>query len=125
MNDAEKKVLAILAANHRGGNEFLFCSFSSLGSETNLERKVVRRACRSLARKGYARFASGLWTEDGEPAGSGYGATHDGLKAAALLPRPCQYCERTWIEPPAEQCEECSAVFQRARTANAATINHG
>lgn len=119
MNDDEKKVLAILAGNYRGGDEFLFFDFSSLGSETNLDRKLVRRACRSLTRRGYARFASGLWTEDGEPAGSGYGATRDGLKAAETLPRPCPCCERTWIEPPAEECAECSAVLSRARRADA------
>jgi monoamine oxidase len=43
-----------------------------------MNRKRIRRACRSLARKGLAEFHRGLWRESGEPGGSGYGATRAG-----------------------------------------------
>jgi hypothetical protein len=59
------------------------CGFAPLIEDTGLTRPEVRSACRSLAQKGLARFASGLWTEDYEPAGSGYGLTYEGAKYAS------------------------------------------
>jgi hypothetical protein len=41
-------------------------------------RTAVRRACRSLARKGLAEYHKGLWTMDGVPGGAGYAATMAG-----------------------------------------------
>ncbi len=38
----------------------------------------IRLSCRYLKRKGYADFSSGLWSEDGEMMGSGYGSTKAG-----------------------------------------------
>lgn len=81
VSENERKVLgALLEGEGYGG--FSAFGFRSLVSMTGLERKVVRRACRSLARKGLAEFHKGLWTEDGEPAGSGYSATKKSLEAA-------------------------------------------
>ena len=77
MNENEKYVLMTMLDN---GREF-FYSFAALGSE----RKVIRRACRSLARKGLTRFGKGLWNEDGEPVGSGYALTDEGAVEASIL----------------------------------------
>jgi hypothetical protein len=86
MNDTERKVLAFLAEN--GSEYFCYMGFAAIVADTKLDRKQVRRACRSLARKGLAKFSSGLWTEDGEPAGSGYGVTKDGVQMSqSLVPR--------------------------------------
>ncbi|MCW2276336.1 DNA-binding MarR family transcriptional regulator [Rhodoblastus acidophilus] len=71
LNATETTVLAAL----QGANgDYCFRNFTFLSRETGLDRQQVRRACRSLARKGLAVFGRGLWTEDGTPAGSGYAA---------------------------------------------------
>lgn len=57
--------------------------FAPLARFTKLERNIVRRCCRSLARKGLTSFERGLWSEGGEPAGSGYGLTREGHSLAA------------------------------------------
>ena len=75
LNDNEQKVLGALNFSADG---VCFCGFAWLMDETGLDRKAVRRACRSLRRKGLAQFAIGLWNEDGEPRGSGYAATEVG-----------------------------------------------
>lgn len=77
MNAAEKRVLRFLV--DQGGEYF---SFAPIMLETRLSRKVVRLACRSLARKGLASFRNGLWTEDGDLYGSGYTATEAGHSIA-------------------------------------------
>lgn len=60
-----------------GGRDYFF-NFITIMSHVDLTRAQVKRAVRSLARKGLAEFRSGLMTEDGEVAGSGYGATTEG-----------------------------------------------
>ncbi len=66
----EVAVLQFLSA-HRADEENCY-PFAPIAQRTGLDRRRVRRACRSLARKGLTQFERGLWTEDGEPAGSGY-----------------------------------------------------
>lgn len=81
LNEIESKVLGALVGaydTYAGGG---FCSFNFLSSETGFDRKQVRRACRSLKRKGLSEFGKGLWNDDGEPAGSGYSATRQGCIA--------------------------------------------
>lgn len=61
--EAQRRIAALrAAAAHRSG----------------LDRHLVRRTVRALARKGFVTLLRGLWTEDGEPAGSGYGITQAG-----------------------------------------------
>jgi len=79
VNENERKVLEQLAED----DEVCFY-FKSLAGD-GLDIKAVRRACRSLARKGLAEFHRGLFNEDGQVAGSGYGITSDGL----LYINPC------------------------------------
>ena len=41
---------------------------------------IARATLRSLTDRGYCRYSKGLFTEDGEVAGAGYGLTEKGLK---------------------------------------------
>lgn len=82
MTEPERKVLAYLAEIYDHYDGGAYCGFAPIMSATGLDRKTVRRACRSLKRKGLADFCVGLWTDDGTPGGSGYGATRAGLKTA-------------------------------------------
>lgn len=76
LNEFELKVLESIASV--GDWDFRVRCFEPIQRETGLDRKVVRRACRSLARKGLAKYHRGCWTDEGRPAGSGYGATEKG-----------------------------------------------
>ena len=79
MKPVEHKVLEFLAANC-GDNQCF--PFDPIVLATNFDRKSVRRACRSLARRGYAEYARGLINGRGDFAGSGYGCTRLGLAKA-------------------------------------------
>lgn len=57
--------------------------FRTIETSTNLDRKAVRKACRSLAAKGLAMYRHGLCNEEnGMIAGSGYSVTAEGAKLA-------------------------------------------
>lgn len=58
--------------------DFGFLSFKEIARRSKLDIRHVRRTVRSLARKGLLKYARGLWTEDGEVAGSGYALTREG-----------------------------------------------
>jgi len=79
--DDEKRVLGFLAAKFQSDQHFYF-AFDTISDGTKIDRKTVRRACRSLKRKGLTAFRNGLFNEDGAVAGSGYAATEQGFKAA-------------------------------------------
>jgi hypothetical protein len=81
INENESKVLDALSAGEDSYSGHAYFSFAALMSKTRLDRKAVRMACRSLARKGLAEFGKGLWSDDGEPAGSGYAITKAGVSA--------------------------------------------
>lgn len=78
LNDAERRVLGFLSEYLDSDGSCY--SFAGIMAETSLDRRSVRLACRSLKRKGFAEFHKGLWSEDGEPAGSGYCATRPGAQ---------------------------------------------
>ncbi len=80
LNPNEVKVLAALASVR--SEDFGFIGFRGIRARVKLPRQAIRLACRSLKRKGLARFSAGLWSEDGEPAGSGYAATEAGYDAS-------------------------------------------
>lgn len=71
------EALALKALCQSGG-DFAFLSFKIVSKRSGLDIAETRQAVRSLAARGYAEYASGLWTEDGTPAGSGYRATDEG-----------------------------------------------
>jgi hypothetical protein len=77
LNANEAKVLTYLAECVQ---EDMCSHFKPIVNHTGLDRRVVRLACRSLARKGLAQYAKGLWTDDGELAGAGYGPTKAGME---------------------------------------------
>jgi hypothetical protein len=77
MSPNEKLALHALAEIYR--DDFGYASFKMIAAESGLDPKCVRRTVRSLARKGFAEYGRGLWTEDGTPAGSGYRCTDAGL----------------------------------------------
>jgi hypothetical protein len=87
INDNERKVLEKLAEDWHP-DEWGAYSFAPLSRITKLEVKQVRRACRSLAKKGFAKYERTLVDMDGVPAGAGYRATEEG---AALI-TPCDLC---------------------------------
>ena len=84
INPNERKVLRALYAIYSEYDGFCFLKFRSLSRRTKLNRAEVRRSARSLKRKGLAEFGRGLWTEDGEVAGSGYACTKLGATVLAI-----------------------------------------
>jgi hypothetical protein len=92
VNENELKVLTALAESYDSSvwaETGYFC-FNSLSSITKLDRKQVRRACRSLKKKELADFLTGLVDEDGVFAGAGYGATE---KGASFISH-CDNCDK-------------------------------
>lgn len=80
MTQHERKIIEFLAGSF--GCDANYFSFAAIIAETGLDRKSVRRACRSLTRQGLAQNARGLSNEDGHMMGSGYAATKEGVEAA-------------------------------------------
>lgn len=85
MTDNDKKVLTFLAGGY-SYEGFGFYSFAPIVKATGLDRRIVRLSCRRLTRKGLAEFCSGLWTDDGDLAGSGYACTKAGRDAIGDVP---------------------------------------
>jgi Mn-dependent DtxR family transcriptional regulator len=79
MSPNERKALAALVEHY--SIDFGYFTFATIASESGLAPHLVRRTVRSLARKGFAEYAKGLWTEDGRLAGAGYRATEAGRNA--------------------------------------------
>lgn len=84
ISDLESKALAALVEYY----DEQYACFATIASDAGLDRSCIRRTVRSLARKGLAEYAKGLWTEDGAPAGSGYRATKLGRERASTIPPP-------------------------------------
>lgn len=77
INYKERKCLKVLAEHYGLDSNYLY--FIHIMDVTKLTRGEVRRAVRSLARKGLAEYRRGLWSDDG-PAGAGYCCTKEGFK---------------------------------------------
>lgn len=85
INDKERKVLGVMAEDF---DDDMNCRyFRSLASMTKLTIPEVRRAARSLTKKGLAEYHRGLFDEDGMVAGSGYCATKAGVDLIAEIER--------------------------------------
>jgi hypothetical protein len=78
MSPNQKAVLIALATSYAEDNCFCVMSFAGIAKRSGLDRKLIRRTVRALARKGYASYERGCWTDDGEMAGSGYQCSQDG-----------------------------------------------
>jgi hypothetical protein len=81
MSDAHRAVLAALHSLYDSYDGGGYAHFAYVIKETGFSRQVVRRICRHLARQGLAEYCRGLWSEDGRPAGAGYGITRAGIAA--------------------------------------------
>lgn len=77
LNEKELKCLEVLADSYH--SDWNYLCFAYIVEDTKLTLTEVRRAVRSLAKKDMVQFARGLFTEDGEVAGSGYGCTRLGF----------------------------------------------
>ncbi len=78
INEKEKKVLKVLVSFWEDDQNCRF--FWWIAKETKLTIKEVRRACRSLAKKGLTEYLIGLFDDDGILCGSGYCATREGVE---------------------------------------------
>jgi hypothetical protein len=67
-------------------------SFKAIAAIGGIETHLVRRAVRRLARRGLAEFHKGLWSEDGEPRGAGYGLSKAGCDALDALVEEAVSC---------------------------------
>lgn len=77
--------------------------FRYIAKEADLDERIVRIACRALARKGLAEYVRGLIDEDGLIAGSGYCATKEG----ALVFYSCKECKKEVADMTDGTCLAC------------------
>lgn len=77
LNPVEKMGLLSLDERTRPDGEYCI-PFAPIQDDARLSRDFVRAACRSLVDRKLVEFFTGLWTEDGAPAGSGYAITPAG-----------------------------------------------
>jgi len=70
---ARKAYVALYALTSEGA-----ISLKELSRVLGEDYSAVRRAVRTLARRGLAELHRALWTDDGRPAGSGYALTEKG-----------------------------------------------
>lgn len=84
ISSLELRVLNCLAAGWSTENDWRAYYFRTVSKKACVTLAEARRACRSLTKKGLAQYERGLFTEDGETAGSGYRATEAGFRLSAL-----------------------------------------
>lgn len=80
LNENELRCLEILHEITEPAGERCVPFSYIAGDPPELDIKAVRRACRSLRRKGLAEYVRGLFNEDGMVAGSGYCISTEGIK---------------------------------------------
>jgi hypothetical protein len=86
ISERQRRCLMVLGPHYFPGEERCLY-FRTIAKETDLREAEVRKAVRALARKGLAEYHRGLFTEDGEAAGSGYCCTAAGFALyQSLLP---------------------------------------
>lgn len=97
LTDLERRVLDAFGEHTQKDGE-LCIGFKALSKHTNLDTKTLTTVCRKLRALELVEFYRGLFTEDGEVAGSGYCISP---KGAAFL-SPCDDCENEahydWME---------------------------
>jgi len=69
----------------RGMQQGYCLNFRGVAARCDVEPDNIRRVVRSLARKGLLSFERGLFNDDGELAGSGYGLTAAGEERLAAV----------------------------------------
>lgn len=83
MNLSTVEVDVLVALNDKTEPDEFYVGFGPLQQSLEITRNELRRACRSLARKGLAGYCKGLMTEEGEMAGAGYAVTREGRETLA------------------------------------------
>lgn len=83
---SERELKALRALVEVFGYDQDYLSFKGIAARSGLDLRHVRRSVRALARKGFAVYAKGLWSDEG-PAGAGYGATSDGACLMSYIDR--------------------------------------
>lgn len=76
---SERELKALRALGQVYADDGNYLSFRAVAQRSGLDLQHVRRSVRALARKGFAQYGKGLWSEDGEMRGAGYCCTHDGM----------------------------------------------
>jgi hypothetical protein len=83
MTENELRALEVLSDHYGAEGPCLY--FRTIAEIGGIDPKKVRRAVRSLARKGYAEYVRGLFDDEGKTAGSGYCCTRAGVDAFAAV----------------------------------------
>lgn len=65
-------------ASFGGLTEGYCLNFKAVAARSEIERHLVRRVVRACARKGLLVYERGLFNDEGEVAGAGYGLTAKG-----------------------------------------------
>ncbi|WP_319568358.1 hypothetical protein [Cohaesibacter marisflavi] len=73
----ERHVLRLLADAYESNQDFCYCTLKTLVT-TEINREIIRAILIDLRKDDLATYAKGLWTDDGELAGSGYAITPEG-----------------------------------------------
>lgn len=69
-------------------SEYGYLSFKHIANRSGVPAHLTRRVTRAIARKGFVQFARGLWTDEGDFYGSGYGLTKQGEAWKSANPSP-------------------------------------
>ncbi len=80
LSQNQLKVLMHLGACQAESEEGSGFYMRHIAKETGIEYRLVRIACRSMARKGLTEYTGPLFDDDGRVAGSGYRATPQGIE---------------------------------------------
>mgnify|MGYP001603044916 CR=1 FL=1 len=101
VSEREKKCLEMLVTIYGNESDCMYMTY--IAKELKLDYSQVRRAVRSLARKGLAEYLRGLQDDEGLVAGSGYRATEKG----AIFLNPCKNCGKRVVEMTDGNCSDC------------------
>ena len=99
LTESQRREMKILNVLDDCCGDFGFVTFAFLSARTGIDQRQVRVDVRRMARKGWTEYGKGLWTESGEPAGSGYAITDAGRQqlatVLAAIPRADDLSERS------------------------------
>lgn len=92
--DFESLRMRLLAdMRERGASQDFCLTHGGIGWDGYVPRYVLSALLRSLKNDGLAFFMCGLWTDDGEMAGSGHGLTNEGVRIADRILGNCELKE--------------------------------
>lgn len=86
--------------------DYGYLSFSGVAARSSLAPNLVRRTVRALARKQMLKFGKGLWSDEGEMRGSGYGLTSAGQSYVERLDRAAAHAAAADFQAELKQRED-------------------